>query len=250
MFARLKELGLGEYERKAYAGLLQHGTMKGGELSKITGVPHGKIYTALHNLAKKQFVTIVDIKPQLFSAVDPKIALAAAIQQEIKDLEQLKKDVLKDARTMRAPTQEQTIEQVKVFPGRKARDAINLHFFNDAQKEVRFMFTYEERVHKLERAIYAAVKRGLKVRIIATLMTKDGERLMRKDVRNGVDVRYYRVEEMRLNIMDKKESRLEVVNPRNRRDRVLIYYQNGDISKHFANYFDSLWKKAKKISSI
>ncbi len=42
MVRLLQRLGFGDYEAKAYIGLLQGGSMTGYELAKVSGVPQGQ----------------------------------------------------------------------------------------------------------------------------------------------------------------------------------------------------------------
>ena len=51
-------LGFTEYEAKAYAGLVGLGMGTAREVHEISGVPHGRIYSVLKNVAEKGYVTV------------------------------------------------------------------------------------------------------------------------------------------------------------------------------------------------
>ena len=87
----LREIGLTEYEEKIYLTLLKQGTLTGGQVSKLSKVPHGRTYEVLNNLAEKGFVSVLPIKPKIFKAVDPKIAINSTINNQINDLHELGK---------------------------------------------------------------------------------------------------------------------------------------------------------------
>ena len=75
MEKQLKQLGLTEYEIKVYLTLLKEGPKKGGEISKLSKVPHGKTYESLESLEKRGFVSVFPVKPKVFSPVKPELAI-------------------------------------------------------------------------------------------------------------------------------------------------------------------------------
>jgi predicted transcriptional regulator len=56
----LQRLGFGDYEAKAYIGLLKGGPMTGYELAKISGVPRANVYEVLPKLEERGAVVRVD----------------------------------------------------------------------------------------------------------------------------------------------------------------------------------------------
>ena len=248
MLQKLKELGLTEYELKTYLTLLEYGPLTGGEVSKKSKVPQGKVYWALHKLAENNFVNVVGIKPQIFHALDAEIAINNLITQKIEELKEVKTFTIEELKKIITPIREKkVVEKIQVLSGEKSRYAINDHFFNEAKEEIRYIFTYEERPYSLMRNFADAIKRGIKVKLIATTLTEKSLKYIKEDMNSGVQVKYLNVEEIRLQIMDQKEARITVINPKDRRDRTTIYFQNSQMAKHLAAYFEVLWKKAAKI---
>ena len=126
MIAKLKELGLGEYEIKAYFILLKHGSLTGSTVAKKAEVPQGKVYHALHKLNTLGFVSITSIKPQLFHAIKPEIAINTSINQKIGDLTQLKKEFIEETKKIQKPIEEDAFaEKIQVLAGKKSRYSIN-----------------------------------------------------------------------------------------------------------------------------
>jgi sugar-specific transcriptional regulator TrmB len=245
MEQKLKELGLTQYETEAYIGLLKNGSLTANELVKKTNIPHGKVYFALHDLVKKNFINITNIKPQIFSPIKPELAINKFIEEKTQNLSTLKQDILSHIKNIKKPS-ETASEKVQVLSGIKTRKAIVEHFITNVKKELRIMVTYESYPAELMRELYKVAKKGIKVNILATKKTKQGLKWMKQDMKNGLNIRYYSVEEIRLHIMDSSEASLSVINPKDRRDRVYIYFQTS--AKYWKDYFDNLWKKAKKIS--
>jgi len=74
--ATLRDLGLSEYEARAYRSLLQTGSTTAKELSRTSEVPMGRIYDVLnsletHNLVRSQTAS----RPKKYVAVEPETAL-------------------------------------------------------------------------------------------------------------------------------------------------------------------------------
>ncbi|MHB1005720.1 MAG: TrmB family transcriptional regulator [Chloroflexota bacterium] len=68
----LKQLGFGEYEAKAYAGLLQRSPLNGYELARVSGIPRPNIYAVLTKLEERGAVLRVDTpEGTRYTAVPP-----------------------------------------------------------------------------------------------------------------------------------------------------------------------------------
>lgn len=249
MESKLNEIGLNEYEKKVYIDLVGNGASTGGQIVKRSGVPQGKVYLVIQSLQDKGFLTTTDVKPKVFTPVNPEIAVKDVIENKINNLSRLKKEVLDEFKTIKKPEiEENIIEKIQVFSGKKPRYALNDRLFENAKREVRFMHTYEVRFYSFVRLVHETVKRGIKVKFLAISVNEKTLEWIKEDIRAGVEVRYLPVDDIRIQIMDESESRVSVVNPKDTRDRVTIYFHHGEMSKHLSSYFDTLWNKAKKVT--
>jgi len=70
---------------------------------------------------------------------------------------------------------------------------------------------------------------------------------MKEDIKNGIKVKYYQVEKLRIFIQDKERAMISMINPRDSRDRVITYFEHGLFATILSKYFYELWKKAEKI---
>jgi sugar-specific transcriptional regulator TrmB len=246
---KLNEIGLNEYEKKVYVDLVRNGASTGGKIVKRSGVPQGKVYQVIQSLQDKGFLTTTDVKPKIFTPVNPEIAVKDVIENKIENLSRLKKEVLEEFKAIKKPEIESNIlEKIQVFSGKKPRYALNDRLFENAKKEVRFMHTYEVRFYSFVRLVNETAKRGIKVKFLAISVNEKTLEWMKEDIRDGVEVRYFPVDDIRIQVMDEEESRVSVVNPKDTRDRVTIYFHHGEMSKHLKSYFDTLWNKAKKVN--
>ncbi|WP_336360039.1 TrmB family transcriptional regulator [Haladaptatus sp. ZSTT2] len=94
--ASLRDLGLSEYEARAYRALLQTGPTTAKELSRASDVPMGRIYDILnsietYNLVRSQSAS----RPKKYVAVEPTTALDRLLDDKKRELDQ-KKDQYED----------------------------------------------------------------------------------------------------------------------------------------------------------
>lgn len=71
----LKDLGLTEYETRAYIGLVSSGPSTAGDLSEASNVPHSRIYDVLSKLEKKGWIESQSGRPARYRAKPPSEAL-------------------------------------------------------------------------------------------------------------------------------------------------------------------------------
>ena len=85
--ASLRDLGLSEYEARAYRSLLRTGPTTAKELSQTSEVPMGRIYDVLNGLEQHRLVRSQAAgRPKKYVAVEPEVALdrlLAAKKQEL-----------------------------------------------------------------------------------------------------------------------------------------------------------------------
>ena len=67
----LAGIGFTEYEAKAYIALIGLGNATAREVSEISGVPHGRIYSVLRSLADKGYIFIGEGTPANYCAEKP-----------------------------------------------------------------------------------------------------------------------------------------------------------------------------------
>lgn len=73
----LQELGLTDYEVKAYVSLLGYGAQTAAEVSRQSGVPYSKVYDVLGRLEQKGWVESDAGRPSTYYPKPPNVALEA-----------------------------------------------------------------------------------------------------------------------------------------------------------------------------
>jgi len=74
----LREIGLTDYETKAYLILLERGVMTASEVSEHGGVPYSKVYETLNSLERKGWIEAERGRPSRYFPKAPSEALEAA----------------------------------------------------------------------------------------------------------------------------------------------------------------------------
>ena len=87
----LHELGLTEYETRAYLGLIEEGVMTASEISAHGNVPYSKVYETLNSLEKKGWIETERGRPRRYYPKSPSESLEASkfrLQETVKSWEQ------------------------------------------------------------------------------------------------------------------------------------------------------------------
>ena len=85
--ASLRDLGLSEYEARAYRALLTTGPTTAKELSQVSDVPMGRIYDVLNSIEQYNLVRSQSAsRPKKYVAVEPETALDRLLQDKKREL--------------------------------------------------------------------------------------------------------------------------------------------------------------------
>jgi sugar-specific transcriptional regulator TrmB len=87
--ASLRDLGLSEYEARAYRSLLNTGPTTAKELSRASDVPMGRIYDVLNSIEQYNLVrSQTASRPKKYVAVEPATALDRLLEDKKRELEE------------------------------------------------------------------------------------------------------------------------------------------------------------------
>ncbi|TSD15155.1 TrmB family transcriptional regulator [Haloglomus irregulare] len=87
--ASLRDLGLSEYEARAYRSLLKTGPTTAKELSRVSDVPMGRIYDVLNSIEQYNLVRSQSAsRPKKYVAVEPETALDRLLADKKRELEE------------------------------------------------------------------------------------------------------------------------------------------------------------------
>jgi sugar-specific transcriptional regulator TrmB len=87
--SNLRDLGLSEYEARAYRSLLRTGATTAKELSRASDVPMGRIYDVLNGLEQHSLVrSQAASRPKKYVAVEPETALDRLLADKKRELDE------------------------------------------------------------------------------------------------------------------------------------------------------------------
>ena len=132
----------------------------------------------------------------------------------------------------------------------KSLDPLIEHQFTTTKKYMKRMFTFNYMPNYVVRLQNEALRRGVKIKLLATEIDKEKLKLMKDCIKRGIQVKYYPVKEIRLVIIDGKGSLIGIINPWDQKERIGIFVESEELTKGLEYYFDSLWRKAKSITEI
>lgn len=247
MESELQRIGLNGYEAKVYLALVRSGPLTGKLLSEKSTVPQSKIYEVLYRLADKKFVSILEVRPRSFKAIDPTIAIPHFLRAKKEELEKWEKEITEEIGKEKRVVAEKTEELITVYRGEKNTHPLVLNKFVTAQKYIKEMITFEYIPASVEREIKKSLGRGVKIKMLATMKNRENVLLIKKIKKLGVKVKYYPIQELRFSIKDGVESYQMIVNPKNLLDRISLVIESTEFTKAIEHYFDYLWRKAELV---
>lgn len=83
----LNEMGLSEYESRAYLALLQSGLSTATEIADAADVPQSRVYDVLDSLEDKGFVTVQPGRPKKFGPIEPELAVNQYVEYKRSNFE-------------------------------------------------------------------------------------------------------------------------------------------------------------------
>lgn len=158
LIEEMKQLGLNQYEAKAYLKLLEQWPVNGYTLSKNSGVPRSRIYEVLNGLIKKQLAFEKNIENgMIYYPLEPDLL----VKKLKKNYESIIDHVEKETTQLFVKSKEQY--ESKVITGRKnIFDFIEL-LLDKAHKRIDISI-WEEEYTDLEQSFEDAIKRGVKIK--------------------------------------------------------------------------------------
>lgn len=241
----LQRLGLTEYESRAYLTLAKIGPSTVKEIVMDSHLPRNKAYDALLRLEQKNMIICLPFSPKKFQINNPE-----ALRDEVKELDTTVNNILQ---IINQPKKLEFNELFVVMKGKKAiQDKLALQN-GKAKQEILGC-------NKLSRVIYtnlhsmsAAVKRGVKVKMICTFEQKKIE-TYKQWMKTGAKIRVFNEKEFgpllpRITVFDGKVSRLTVGRPEIKKDEdyLTLWTESRAFSQMLRSHFMTMWKKSKPI---
>ncbi|MBU4493132.1 MAG: hypothetical protein KKA61_02080 [Nanoarchaeota archaeon] len=244
----LRQIGLTEYEVKAYLALLKTEPTTAYKLGKLSGIPTGRIYDVADNLVSKGMIAVLSGRPKYLKAINPKIAVSALLTKKENEWKKNKEQINKIINKLEKKKIQE--EPITLSKGRESFYYNILDLHNIAKKELLTIVGGLTAVKKgvdLETASKTAIKRGVNFRMILPL-NKKNEDSAKEMIKMGINIRSYPIKGLRLNIVDGKICVLTLVDKSLSYERATIRVENPVFCRGMKHLFNALWEKAKPIT--
>lgn len=230
----LKQLGLSEYEEKAYIALVKLGKSNASSISQEGEVSYGKIYEVLRSLERKGLVRVVPEKTKMFVATDPQ-NLMKLVQKKEKELQTLKTDV----KELKQSYETHEKEVVQIVKGQR-------NFYKIVNEQVSAnKFTYAVK-HTSEfrpefvRGVEKALKKGVPVKSLVR-HNEETKKNVKKWLKIYPNIREIENKGVAINI-NESEVLIVLIN-----NNISLLIKDKALSDVMKTLFEGAYEKAEKI---
>ena len=235
-FEVLKTADLTENDSKVFYFLFKEGRITGSALSTKLGIHRRNVYESLDRLQKRGFVSFVLINGKKNYSVNPK--------EMLKILEEKKKSIEEMIPELKKPHELMKVPEVQILTGKEGMKLI----FRDEYREAKPIWVIAS--PKFERRTWdyfditpdKIMALGIKLRLLYPESSKDlGERA-KKERGKAIEVRY---------VPEKYASDvgIEIYGDNvaiELGEELILKIKSEQVVKRFRDYFELLWKIAKK----
>lgn len=244
----LRQLGLTEYESKAYMSLLRYGDMKGREVAGKSGVPPTRVFDALKSLMSKGFVSLISNKPMIFKPVKAEIAIKGIVEEKTDRLQTLEKSAIDSLKNFAVLKQIPSVEEkIIIVSGYEKMYSIANEMMNRVKKSMLIFSSGEKIPNSTKIASAGAIKRGVSINFIATQCSHENINFLKELKNIGYRIRFYKADGYTIAIQDSESCVMTFKNPSEPRNRITIFLDNENFSKALVIWFNTIWKMAKAI---
>ncbi|MBI4175932.1 MAG: hypothetical protein HY518_01910 [Candidatus Aenigmarchaeota archaeon] len=258
----LKELGMQEYETKAYLALLRTGISTAEQVSTQADIPLTRVYETLVSLQRKGLIAVINIRPKKYKLL-PLKALENIVEEkkermmsEIARAEAVLKKITSMAPKPNGKANlQQEQEDIWIIKGRKNGVRVIRDADRNAQREILIFADDISWFPEFSRLVAGRVKEGVNVKILCNVNAKT-RKMVDAALSIGAEVRGWDVKGLQGNILDGKTAHIVCKIPKAGikeeeyygepgNDKLFTYetitLQNPVLIKVFRTHFDSFW---------
>jgi len=243
----LKEIGLTDYETKAYIAILENGKLNAREIAANSKIPPTSVYPNVKNLVKKGLVQEVKGEISFYEAIPPKKAWDFFLKNKINELEESTKSAVKNLEQIHnkksfAPSKNPILLSLGIV----ASSAISTEWMANAKNFVNIMgwgFHKPKNKHKILGKLRNAALRGVDVKLLITDDTNLDEKTINLYKKKNFQIRKAPIRDFSLVICDEKVCKITLKN-KQLPDRMNISVEDPSLAKAMNEYFMKKWEEA------
>lgn len=252
IISKLLEIGLTEYEAKAYSVLLKQNVASATEITKIGNIPRGRVYDILNLLIEKGFCVTVPSAVKKFKAVNPEVAIYSLIELQ-KRKEQKMKETAKILQKV-YDNQEDTsssLEYVQVYTTKTSIIKKAEEMANNCNKVFR---TFNKPPYATTKNYDNVIRKGPKFKAIYEIEENNPEEFIswvKHYEQRGEEVRLIEKLPLKLIISDEKKIMFTLKNRGGlKNDLTSIVVEHSDLTDALIELFEIYWKKSMLIEEF
>jgi len=244
MLEKLKQLDLTSGEARVFLSLLKLGQSKVGAIVKDSRVSYSKVYDVLERLMKKGLVSYVLIENvKQFRAAEPH-RINEYIENKEKEINKQKELASELIPQLMKITKTDDRTKVEVFIGKKGlKTAYEILMQGDKKQVLRYFYPFDK-YHSVSDEFFMQLSPKMKLKVkekgISTIKYKSSGAA--KKLPKECSMRF--VDFPLPGTIDVLGNKVLIVTWSGEITGILI--TSKEIANHYTNYFDSLWKIAKK----
>jgi sugar-specific transcriptional regulator TrmB len=236
----LRELGLTEYETRAYIALVSNGPATAGGLSRLANVPYSRIYDVLSKLERKGWIEIQSGRPTRYRAKPPAEAIRLSRIEQERKFKEASETVVKELEPLYERRAE--VKKPDIWVIRGDRNLIGKISEMLARAQIEILISTPTLVKELtELRSFSPVfgAKNLSLRIITAEKTSSTKKL---ESMPNLEVRYRKPLFGGGIIIDGKEVLLLLAS---RGEKLGIWSNEVGLTKFAKEYFEYLWKDSR-----
>lgn len=230
----LQNLGLSEYEEKAFRALVKLGKSSASRISREGEISYGKIYEVLASLERKGLVKIVPEKTKMFIPTDPQ-NLLNLIKIKEGELDKLKKEV-NELKQIYESSEEEIIE---IAEGKRNFYKILKQLKEPKKFKYTVKFTSEHQP-EWERKDKKFIKRGIDVKSLVKY-DKETEKNVKKWLKINKNIKQIKNSGVAMDLRD-SEIFISLI----KKNKALLI-KDSNLSEIMGQLFLAAYEKAKNI---
>jgi sugar-specific transcriptional regulator TrmB len=244
VYQNLVKMGLTYDEARVFELLVKSGSLTARQLAKELSILPNAVYRLAKVLAAKGLLVRLSTSPIKFQVVNPEKSLKEYANRRANSLEQTATYVINaliSQKTMGPETRVDIVTgQVEIFEAYVELEKV-------AKKEILVISIGEPVPDEVKLATKDALDRGVEIKFIFHLYTKENRDLLKSWVKMGAKVRHSPGWGYHFTIIDGKVSMVVANNPKETHERTGMVIYSKALTEAHRDYFFKLWKKAKPI---